>query len=92
MHKPSRPLIALGDERGEFFHQRNRQVARESRGARDGIARIQTGFALGFDDRPGGFWSDPCSREGARQRRFEIQHSLQPAGVGENFAHPAGSK
>jgi len=79
--------VASGDEKRELSHQGDRRVAglRGRGGERVDVEEL--GPALGADrgGRGGGHEAGACL--GARERRLEVEHRLQPAVIGENAAH-----
>ena len=79
--------VASGDEKRELSHQGDRRVAglRGRGGERVDVEEL--GPALGADRDGRGGGHEAGAGLGARERRLEVEHRLQPAVIGENAAH-----
>ena len=77
--------VVRGDLGLELVDERDRQVAGLRGSLRQGLGVEELGAALRGDGRGGAGGDHARLRFGARQRRLEVQHALEPRAVGEHL-------
>lgn len=78
---------AAGDHLAQRLDQRDRRVAGDGDGLRQGLHIVALGLAGRLDGHHRRVRHQPCGRLGTGQGGFEVEHALQPPAIGEDLAH-----
>src|SRR5581483_2305975 len=87
VHVAGGVLVLFADEFGELPNHGDGEVAGIDGAAGENVEVEELGAAMTGNCARGGGGNDSCARFGAGERRFEIEHALEAAGVGEEFVN-----